>query len=186
MRSLAWHPEDARWLRGWLRSHFVCAVAISAFLLLVHRQPHRSDPLKAQSSPLGRLDRLSPGRASTGSKRVPPLSDVASMLPPSGRARSVAPAGWRRTDRGWENVATWRPSARPLGEIVMQQEAREPNWMKSAMARLRQLPPLAFAMLQIAAISAIVAFSQRDGRGETGRRVTSAGRFVRHRRSAAR
>ena len=139
-------------------------MAIAAFLTMVRLQPHPSHEVEARASHHGGVDRLNAGRVSGESLGAQLPSEVELVQLSASRPSSVPPKGWRRTDRGWENVATWRPIARPLGEIVMRQEAREPNWMKSAMAKVRQVPPLAFAMLQIAAISAIVGVSRRERR----------------------
>ena len=80
---------------------------------------------------------------------------------------AVPPEGWRHSKDGWEHVSTWRQTPRPLGEIVMEQEMREPKWMKSALASVRGIPPLAFGLFQIAAIALIVNVTRREVQNAT-------------------
>jgi hypothetical protein len=77
--------------------------------------------------------------------------------------KAVAPNGWRRTSHGWEHASSWPLQPRQLGEIIRQQEDREPAWIQLALANLRDVPPLAFALIQIGAIVAILQVEKRRG-----------------------
>ena len=150
MTYLSRHSEDARWLGTQLRSHLICALAIVGFLVLVQFQSHPANEVAAQVSAPQLLAPVS-GAPVSGApvSGAPvsgaPVSDVLESRADSGdhlpaetelvylpvrRPNPVPPQGWRRTRDGWEHVSTWRPLGRPLGEIVMEQEAREPGWMK--------------------------------------------------------
>ena len=163
MKSLPNRSDETMWLRRWLRSNAVCVLAMLAFLLI----------LKFQTPPSVEEQAIAAGGASAVSQPLPMADEHhvdPSKIPATGEILrepkqstgpvSVAPSGWRRTDRGWENVASWQKPSEPLGEIVLRQEKREPKWVRDSLATLRGLPPLAFAMLQITAISAIVAVSR--------------------------
>jgi hypothetical protein len=144
------HPDDARRLRSWLFSNLLCFVAIVCFLLAIRFET--SVPVAAMNQ--GARD---------------DQAELATVLPPntegvllSSRSRSaVAPEGWRRTDQGWEDVSTWPALQRPLGEIIRHQEEREPAWIQFVLATLRDVPPLAFALLQVSMVAAIVILAKR-------------------------
>lgn len=160
MKFLDLHQDDAKWLRRWMRSNLVCVLGISCFLVALRDQT--SLPFVS----LGQLqaDQLVAVRDETGV----PTGDKSSTLPPETelvlldkrRPNPVAPTGWRRTAQGWEDVSTWRPAPRPLGEIIATQVDREPVWAREILGRLRGVPPLMFAMVQITAIAAIVRFAK--------------------------
>lgn len=182
MTSLRIHPADALRLRHWLRSNLVCVLAICGFLVLIGFQGQPPHELQAQTGAGNRTESTSQAQqAGVGVKSVSThhLSMAQEQLEPvtfgeslesepetlaHGRPVPVAPEGWRRTIDGWEHVSTWLPIARPLGEIVLEQEAREPIWVRAGLAKVRRVPPLAFAMLQIAAISAIVGIARTEQR----------------------
>lgn len=125
------NSQDRRWLKRWLRSNLIC-VAVASCLLIALRGESNVPVVRmaqAHADPIVRTD----------------------------QGISVPPQGWRRTANGWEHVSGWRtPAALPLGELVTIQQRREPAWMQSAMRTLRELPPLAFAFLQLTCIAAIV------------------------------
>ena len=77
-----------------------------------------------------------------------------------GSATAVKPTGWRRTRNGWENTATWRTSLASLGEIVRQQQEREPGWFKELLASVRGIPPWGVALLQLTAVITILIFER--------------------------
>ena len=77
-----------------------------------------------------------------------------------GSATAVQPTGWRRTRDGWENTATWRTSLVSLGEIVRQQQAREPSWFKNLLASVRSIPPWGVALFQLTAVAGILIFQR--------------------------
>ncbi len=113
MKSLAWNPEDARWLRGWLRSHLMCAMAIAAFLTMVRLQPHPSHEVEARASHHGGVDRLNADRVSgestgsstaLGSGACPTFRKSAQFGPSEGMATHGSGLGKCR------NLATDRPT----------------------------------------------------------------------------
>jgi hypothetical protein len=77
-----------------------------------------------------------------------------------GSVTAVNPTGWRRTRNGWENTATWRTSLASLGEIVRQQQEREPRWFKKLLASVRGIPPWGVALLQLTAVIPILIFER--------------------------
>ena len=79
----------------------------------------------------------------------------------AGAVVAVQPRGWRRTRDGWENSTTWGTSLASLGDIVRQQQEREPGWVKALLAGVRSIPPWAYAMFQILAITCILLFERR-------------------------
>jgi hypothetical protein len=166
MNHLAFHPEDVRRLRNWLRSHLICILAIAACLALDRCPLDRSHDVEAGAQQHRHLQMpdFPTEMVADASDGLPAETELVYLT--TRRPNPIAPHGWRRTDLGWEDVSTWRRRPRPLGEIVMAQEAREPSWMKWALEELRQVPPLAFAMLQIAAISGIIGVSRTERREE--------------------
>ncbi len=167
--------SDLAWLKRWGRSNVVCVLGIVAFLLLLRtgsdstREWRFESQATAADGDSGSADQplvTAETPSSTVAFRPAATTGVDSLeLKPDGTMGpvSVAPTGWRRTANGWENVATWTKPSRPLREIVAMQHEREPQWMRSTLAGVRGLPPLAFAMLQITAIAAIVAIGRRSG-----------------------
>ena len=185
MRYLKPHPEDARWLRTQLRNHLICTLAIVGCLVVLGLQTHRANivvALASESRPADVMLAAQEGVAVMEEDQLPPETELISLSNSHGNA--VAPQGWRRTDLGWEHVSTWRPVARPLGEIVLAQEAREPAWVKGTLAEVRQMPPLAFAFLQIAAIAGIFAVSRHERRVRV--KAATAGPSAPHHQSASR
>jgi hypothetical protein len=139
------HPDDARRLRRWLYSNLLCFLAIAFFLMAIRFE---------SSVPLAAMDQRVPGDPFELAMSVPP--ETAPVLPTSRSRHAVAPEGWRRTARGWEHVSTWPALPRPLGEIIRHQQDREPLWIQFILGTLRNVPPLAFALLQIVTVAAIV------------------------------
>ena len=139
------HPNDARWLRRWLANNIVCVLAIVCFLVTIRL---------ATSVPPATIKRASADRSAVMQGDLPPETDR--VLPNSRERNPVAPEGWRRTDQGWEHVSTWPPIPRPLFEIIQSQQDREPAWIQLLLAKLRNVPPLIFALIQVTAIAVIV------------------------------
>jgi len=79
-------------------------------------------------------------------------------------AGAVQPTGWRRTRNGWENAATWRTSLASLGDIVRQQQEREPDWFQHLLARVRSVPPWGVAVLQLIAVAGVLLVEKRAAR----------------------
>jgi hypothetical protein len=78
---------------------------------------------------------------------------------------AAIPTGMRRTKYGWEDASLWTvapgvpPSAVPSRSIdqwVAQQRQREPGWVRAVILEIRETPPLMVAVLQLAAIAAIL------------------------------
>ena len=74
------------------------------------------------------------------------------------------PQGWRRTTNGWEHTSQWSSAPRvretvetkSLDRWVKNQVDREPRWIQVVLDAIRRLPPLTFAILQIAAVTVAV------------------------------
>lgn len=155
MKFFNLHSDDARWLSRWVRSNLVCVLAIICFLIAIRNET----PVPFVSISQVQADQS----VALRSADLPP-EDLGTALPPetklvllgSRRPNPVAPEGWRRTDQGWEHVSTWRPIPRPLDEIIATQVDREPAWIRNILDRLRSVPPLMFALIQVTAIAAIV------------------------------
>ena len=97
------------------------------------------------------------GAVGPGSARPDSTMNVAS---PMSSVPAVQPEGWRRTRDGWENTATWRTSVTSLGDIVRQQQVREPSWFQNLLARVRGVPPWGVALFQLAAVVGILIFER--------------------------
>ena len=73
---------------------------------------------------------------------------------------AVLPTGMRRTKNGWEDATYWHISTdirrQTIDSLMAQQAQREPEWVRSLFERIRMTPPLMIAVMQIAAIAAIV------------------------------
>ena len=94
-----------------------------------------------------------------------PLADEAQNIPVTHIA-AVTPRGWRRTKNGWEHTSSWRPQ-RSLSDFLNVEQQREQFWIHHFFNGVRNVPPLAYACLQIAAISAICWISQVSKTGVT-------------------
>ena len=87
-----------------------------------------------------------------------PVVDQAESIPET-HVAAVRPRGWRRTKNGWEHTSTWRPK-RSLAAILNEEQEREQHWVQHFLNGVRGVPPVAYACLQIAAISCICWISQ--------------------------
>lgn len=156
MNENGWYQKEIRWFRRWLKGQLAFAAMVLMFVVLVRAQspqiPDSVNDLEHQAS------------AQTGSSRVETRDATSKELPPETEliylhrspANPVAPTGWRRTQNGWEDVSTWPAMAPSLPEIVMRQELQESAWLRDSLRTLRRVPPLVFAMLQLAAVAVIV------------------------------
>lgn len=153
MKLLKLHPDDAQWLRRWIRSNLVCVLVILCFLIAIRNQ----SPESCTTSGLAQAGQLpvqpAYGETDRPEEVLPPETKL--VLLDSRRPNPVLPEGWRRTKHGWEHVSTWR-IPRPLGQIIANQLDREPVWARNILAGLRSVPPLMFALIQITAIAAII------------------------------
>ena len=156
MKSFHIHPSDIHWLKRWLTGHAVFLLLAGSLWAAVQYWPTPARGV-AQSLVDDQTLVAAPGDAPAdfGSKQAPPSFET------DDQGFAVPPEGWRRTKDGWEHVSTWRPVPRPLGEIVLEQEKREPAWMKSALAGVRGIPPLAFGLFQMTAIAVVVNLTKR-------------------------
>ncbi len=136
MRFFHIHPHDSQWLRRWLRAQAFCVVVLVCVLLAMRA----STPERLKGEPEA-------NRIQANSVALEQMS----------RPISVAPEGWRRTRNGWEHVSTWRSVAtRPLAEIIESQRQAEPAWIQAGLLKIREVPPLMFALIQITSIAVIV------------------------------
>lgn len=84
---------------------------------------------------------------------------------------AVQPTGWRRTRNGWENTASWRTSLASLGDIVRQQQEKEPSWFQNLLASVRSVPPWGVALFQLAAVGGILIFERWAVRHQQTRKI---------------
>ena len=133
--------EERRWLAARLRVHTGCVLGIAALCGVIRAEP---------------------------SQRIVPESPVIETVYDGEREiKTVMPSGWRRTKDGWEHVSTWThllpQTSTSINELIADQHDREPRWLRQAMKRVGQIPPLMIAVIQVAAIAAIafVAESKR-------------------------
>jgi hypothetical protein len=158
MKYFYMHPNDVRWLCRWFRSNLLCIVAITCFLLMIRLVTSTPPTSIAHCEVLLDCD-------------LPQETEMELLT--SRQLRPVAPEGWRLTNKGWEHASTWPPLPRPLGEIIKDQQDREPAWLQLTLAKLRGVPPLIFALMQLTAVTAIVNTS-RNSREEKGSGTNSA------------
>ncbi|MGI9472848.1 MAG: hypothetical protein ACR2NZ_15015 [Rubripirellula sp.] len=157
MKYFYLHPSDLVWLKGWLTKHAAFLLIAGSLWAAFHSWPSQQ-PNQANANESA-VRELNVSRESSALAEPGDHSDVS--------IHSVPPEGWRHTKDGWEHVSTWRPAPRPLGEIVREQEEREPKWVKSTLAGVRGIPPLAFGLFQITAIAVIVNVSRKRSDGGT-------------------
>ena len=98
------------------------------------------------------------------------VADEAKNIPVT-HVAAVTPRGWRRTKDGWEHTSSWRPQ-RSLSDFVHVEQQREQFWIHHFFNGVRNVPPLAYACLQIAAISAICWISQVSKAGVTTEHIS--------------
>jgi hypothetical protein len=103
------------------------------------------------------------------------LVSTSSLKRPGTRylSRAVQPTGWRRTRNGWENTANWRTSLASLGDIVRQQQEREPDWFQALLARVRSVPPWGVALFQLSAVGGVLLFERRAARKQLSQVISS-------------
>jgi len=161
MNDSGWHKNEIRWLRRWLKGQIAFGAMVLMFVVLVRAQsPQFGDSvsdLEVQGSIEAGSDRVKIGEAI--SKELPPETELIYLH--RSPANPVAPTGWRRTQHGWEDVSTWPTKAPSLPEIVMRQELQESAWIRDSLQTLRRVPPLVFAMLQLAAVAVIIGRAQQ-------------------------
>jgi hypothetical protein len=160
------HPDDAQWLRRWLRNNLVCILAIVGCVAIIRIEGidtlETMNPVRADHSEVdhSEVDHSEVDHSEVvASRQLPAETEL--VLLTSRRPNPIAPQGWRRTAQGWEHVSNWPPLPRPLGEIIMRQQEREPAWIRFTLATIRGIPPLAFGMIQIAAIAAVVSLNRQ-------------------------
>ena len=93
-------------------------------------------------------------------------NEVGFYTPPS-ESGAVAPSGYRRTKDGWEDASQWyfgSYQSRSIEHWVETQENREPMWLRKTLGRIRTIPPLMIALIQVTAIAGIVHISRVDQR----------------------
>ncbi|TWU47615.1 hypothetical protein Poly51_54160 [Rubripirellula tenax] len=145
MEYFSIHPDDARWLARWLRNNACGVVVLVALWAAIAHDP------PTPASWVGTASATSDTSISSDGERVGVPSTIVSHQP----------VGWRRTATGWEDSSKWAPLPRPLGQWIAAQQDREPLWAARILATLRDTPPLIFALFQITAITAVVAFTER-------------------------
>lgn len=158
---------DRRWMKnrlsktGWLAVgllsvHFVTAIPST-------KSGHR--PRDRDGSHPDRVTQTthrSVGMATATASELPAAKALASASEQEGAGTltSIPPAGWRRTNRGWENTSTWAQAKPSLESLMERQAAREPALARSLLAKVSGCSPVAFAMFQIATIIAIACLAK--------------------------
>ncbi|TWU05636.1 hypothetical protein [Stieleria varia] len=73
------------------------------------------------------------------------------------------PSGWRRTAHGWEDASKWRVPAggrqQSLDEWISATQKQEIPWTRALFSRLRRIPPLMIATIQISLVAVIYRIS---------------------------
>lgn len=139
------NSNDARWFRHWLRNNLLAFVAITGFLLVL--------PVMPKATMVG-ADNVVVGENTNGETPNQP-SSAAQHSPVA-----VLPEGWRRTNRGWEHVSTWRP-ARPL-MVAESTYSGESTWIQITLDKIHDVPPLIFALGQLTLVAVIVNVGHRE------------------------
>ena len=129
--------------------NFKCVVVACGLLALLHFENCEST-----------ID-SSCGNSVDASESVSPILSIRKS-----KLNAVPPVGWRRTRDGWQHTAQWPianvSQATPsIATLIASQESQEPHWLQNAMKRIRDIPPLMIALLQIAAIAAILHISRK-------------------------
>lgn len=152
--KLSMHPQDVQWLRRQLRINFRCVICIVMLSLFIRYQPTVPILSSQASSPAAAT--LADHHGDIDSAEFAPLPREAETEPSTTRRPNpVAPTGWRRTSKGWEKVSTW-PNQKSISELVVHQQSSEPAWIRFLFAKLRGVPPLMVALLQITGVAVII------------------------------
>jgi hypothetical protein len=168
------NSDDLHWLKRWLIKHLSMLALIASIWLLVRGWP---EAVPRFHNAANADDVVVVDQSADQEEPIPPVAGADYNLPlvwiedgpqgirlaqiHGGQLISVPPTGWRRTRNGWENTATWRPTLASLGDIVRQQQQREPIWMRNVLSQVRSVPPWAVAILQIVAVVVVLAVSGR-------------------------
>lgn len=95
---------------------------------------------------------------------------------------AAVPNGWRLTRDGWEHTSTWNPGGPSINRLIEDQRNREPAWIRFGFLKLRSIPPLMVAVLQITAIAVITSIAENQRRsarsGKSGERRRGIGNGV--------
>jgi len=110
-------------------------------------------------------------KEANSSNRSKKAADLENAIRAAATSKAVPPSGWRRTNRGWERVDDWSRlypelyvQPRSLQDWMDHHREQQPNWLRSAMGHLSQLPPLSIAGMQMLAIFVIARQSSRGAR----------------------
>ncbi|TWT48080.1 hypothetical protein Pla22_50800 [Rubripirellula amarantea] len=80
---------------------------------------------------------------------------------------AYVPEGWRRTSQGWEFASDWHDESqyqtpvmtKSINRWIEVQKNREPHWVQATLDAVRRLPPLTFAILQVAAVAVAISIT---------------------------
>lgn len=86
--------------------------------------------------------------------------DAASLENAAVQQSAVIPTGWRRTNAGWEHASTWSLGSSNINDLIAAQRRREPAWIRFFFLKLRSIPPLVVAVMQITAIAVIMRIAE--------------------------
>ncbi|TWT81820.1 hypothetical protein CA13_32730 [Planctomycetes bacterium CA13] len=153
MTQLLLHPDDISQLKRWLWINVKCVVVVVVLFLL-------SGVRGSGSS----ADEQLRGQVSLESTLALPVETELRLLN-AHQPRPIPPTGWRRTNHGWEHTSTW-PSdivageKKSISELIAIQEAREPMWLQVTLGKVRGVPPLMIALIQITAIAVLISIGR--------------------------
>ena len=161
MNILHVHTDDRAWMWRRLRSSIRGMTVLLVLSLLMHRGPSLPGSTGSETTATARSVAVDSAPSET---RIAVASGTDRQLNP------VAPVGWRRTNRGWEHVSTWPTAGTTMlstgtsdsiNQLILSQRASESWWLQTTLAHLRQIPPLIFCVMQIAAIAVIAASAKK-------------------------
>jgi hypothetical protein len=160
MKQSPVHPDEWKWLKGWLRSNLTVASLIYSFLIFAQVTPDL--PVvsgQAATADVVQRDHLAATIPRPAAESpLPPETDL--VLLTSRRPNPVAPEGWRRTVNGWEDASTWTTLGPSISQRIIAQQSREPEWVRNLFVTILGISPLMIALLQLTAVAAIVHVAQ--------------------------
>ena len=161
MKILHVHTDDRAWMWRRLRSSSRGMAVLFVLSSLLHQGPSLPDSAGSETTATA---------PSVAADSAPSETQIAVASGTDRRLNPVAPVGWRRTNRGWEHVSTWSTagttvlstgSSASINQLILSQRASESWWIRTTLAHLRQIPPLMFSVMQIAAIAVIAGIAKK-------------------------
>lgn len=146
--------EDRRWPTRWLRTNLIvilAGVAVTSVIRGTRALMKTNNVVSSSDAPVEKV--IVKNHATS----VMPLLSVSGEAVADGSTEyATIPEGWRRTANGWEHTSNWLADDKPIEKWIVEQERREPVWIQRLLEIVRKTPPIAFAVLQLAAVSVVV------------------------------